>query len=267
MFYRVGSGVSECIVGVLTDWDLAEEFSSDYDETHVTDADMDNLVKEMQVAEEQTGEGEGQARSNTNPHANPSQDDGQDEAVVANDGEDVDEGTRRQRAKYRTGTGPFMAIELLQQRSAPRHLYRHDLESFFWVLAWFCACFNPDTHEIGMVLSWQKDNLIDVGLAKTQFLTDVAVSDHIFSQTATAYRWFVDEGWLQYLLIEFLEAHKVSQSVCLAVASYQKALKLSEPFRTKWVAKARRDLQTARKRLDELITYESFMTYLNFDVV
>lgn len=32
----------------------------------------------------------------------------------------------------RTGTIPFMAIELLS--SSPVHLYRHDLESFFWLL-------------------------------------------------------------------------------------------------------------------------------------
>ncbi|OCH84537.1 hypothetical protein OBBRIDRAFT_696665, partial [Obba rivulosa] len=51
---------------------------------------------------------------------------------------------RRREAKYRTGTGPFMAIELLNEprREAgvdltPNHQYRHDLESFFYVLVWF----------------------------------------------------------------------------------------------------------------------------------
>ncbi|KAG2035199.1 hypothetical protein BDR03DRAFT_535397 [Suillus americanus] len=39
----------------------------------------------------------------------------------------------------RTGTVPFMAIELLSpsaQRGEVKHLYRHDLESFMWVFAW-----------------------------------------------------------------------------------------------------------------------------------
>ncbi|KAH7903649.1 hypothetical protein BJ138DRAFT_984464, partial [Hygrophoropsis aurantiaca] len=39
----------------------------------------------------------------------------------------------------RTGTIPFMAIQLLKQQSTSghyRHLYRHDAESFMWVLAW-----------------------------------------------------------------------------------------------------------------------------------
>jgi serine/threonine protein kinase len=39
----------------------------------------------------------------------------------------------------RTGTVPFMAIDLLTeqgQRGEVKHLYRHDLESFMWVLVW-----------------------------------------------------------------------------------------------------------------------------------
>ena len=39
----------------------------------------------------------------------------------------------------RTGTVPFMALDLLTpegQRGEVKHLYRHDLESFIWVLVW-----------------------------------------------------------------------------------------------------------------------------------
>jgi hypothetical protein len=39
----------------------------------------------------------------------------------------------------RTGTVPFMSLDLLTkrgQRGEVEHLYRHDLESFMWVLAW-----------------------------------------------------------------------------------------------------------------------------------
>ncbi len=41
----------------------------------------------------------------------------------------------------RTGTPPFMAIDLLVDagQSAPKHLYRHDLESFFYVMAVFTS--------------------------------------------------------------------------------------------------------------------------------
>lgn len=45
-------------------------------------------------------------------------------------------GTARSGARCRTGTMEFMAIEVLLGRS---HTYRHDLESFFYVLIWQCA--------------------------------------------------------------------------------------------------------------------------------
>ncbi|KZV59384.1 hypothetical protein PENSPDRAFT_695192 [Peniophora sp. CONT] len=43
----------------------------------------------------------------------------------------------------RTGTLPFMALELLQakfNKTPMPHLYRHDLEAFYWMLVWTCNC-------------------------------------------------------------------------------------------------------------------------------
>ena len=45
-------------------------------------------------------------------------------------------------ARRRTGTMIFMAIEVLM-RIAP-HTWRHDLESFFYVLIWLCVTGPPD---------------------------------------------------------------------------------------------------------------------------
>ncbi|KAL2888559.1 serine/threonine-protein kinase Sgk2 [Ceratocystis lukuohia] len=39
-------------------------------------------------------------------------------------------------ARHRTGTMQFMAIEVLRKKD---HTYRHDLESFFYVLLWMCG--------------------------------------------------------------------------------------------------------------------------------
>ena len=44
-------------------------------------------------------------------------------------------------SKQRTGTKPFMAIDLLQ-RNAAVHMYRHDLESMFYVLVWIASHFH-----------------------------------------------------------------------------------------------------------------------------
>jgi serine/threonine protein kinase len=44
-------------------------------------------------------------------------------------------------SKQRTGTKPFMAINLLRP-GPPVHMYRHDLESMFYVLVWITSRFN-----------------------------------------------------------------------------------------------------------------------------
>ncbi|KAJ7592404.1 hypothetical protein C8J56DRAFT_1161616 [Mycena floridula] len=49
-----------------------------------------------------------------------------------------------------TGTIPFMALELLDESGwsgEKRHLYRHDLESFAWVLLWICVRFRDGKEE------------------------------------------------------------------------------------------------------------------------
>jgi len=56
----------------------------------------------------------------------------------------------RSGARHRTGTMEFMAIEVLLGYS---HTYRHDLESFFYVLIWQCA-------RRGWGEEWPKDSLL-----------------------------------------------------------------------------------------------------------
>ncbi|KAK7453968.1 hypothetical protein VKT23_011480 [Stygiomarasmius scandens] len=70
---------------------------------------------------------------------------------VLNDLDLASELTKRQGAssKHRTGTRPFMARELLRPGSSgTRHLYRHDLESIFYVMLCLCSRYNLDGKEI-----------------------------------------------------------------------------------------------------------------------
>ncbi|KAG1840485.1 hypothetical protein DFJ58DRAFT_689182 [Suillus subalutaceus] len=56
--------------------------------------------------------------------------------------------------KERTGTVPFMAIDLLEEpglKGKVTHLYRHDAESLVWVLIWVCL-----RYEDGKLLSGKK---------------------------------------------------------------------------------------------------------------
>ncbi|KAG2028979.1 hypothetical protein BDR03DRAFT_816759, partial [Suillus americanus] len=47
----------------------------------------------------------------------------------------------RPRGFERTGTVPFMSLDLLTPEAIAgevEHVYRHDVESFIWVLTWIC---------------------------------------------------------------------------------------------------------------------------------
>src|ERR1700733_166262 len=51
-------------------------------------------------------------------------------------------GNERPSGTERTGTMPFMALDLLTKNAwagKVERLYRHDCESFMWVLLWICA--------------------------------------------------------------------------------------------------------------------------------
>ncbi|KAF8699751.1 hypothetical protein RHS03_06943, partial [Rhizoctonia solani] len=65
---------------------------------------------------------------------------------------------------HRTGTLPFMATDLLVE-CPPPHLYRHDLESFYYVLIWICAkdhCGWDTVHSIAAMRE-KKDSFLAVG--------------------------------------------------------------------------------------------------------
>ncbi|KAH7325241.1 hypothetical protein B0J17DRAFT_633180 [Rhizoctonia solani] len=71
-------------------------------------------------------------------------------------------------SNHRTGTLPFMAIDLLVE-VPPAHLYRHDLESFFYVLVWICA---EDHH------GWHRvDSVVAMAEKKTYFLVKSNMAD------------------------------------------------------------------------------------------
>lgn len=78
----------------------------------------------------------------------------------------------------RTGTLPFMAMDLLEQHSTlcptDVHLLRHDLESIFWVLAWICSRY-PHKQRIKKTLSdWAICAKGELAQKKRQYLRNEA---------------------------------------------------------------------------------------------
>jgi hypothetical protein len=84
--------------------------------------------------------------------------------------------------RERTGTVPFMALDLLKEKATAgkvEHLYRHDAESFIWVLTWVSL-----RYEDGTLLShgrqfdvWLKVDARGCMEKKTAFLYDVQSED------------------------------------------------------------------------------------------
>ncbi|KAI0185376.1 serine/threonine-protein kinase Sgk2 [Xylaria flabelliformis] len=84
----------------------------------------------------------------------------------------IDNNTTRSEAKQPTGTMQFMAIQVLQ---GVDHTYRHDLESFFYVLLWMCArqsweneLNNPEETQVGinMLHRWGVGSFANVASLK-----------------------------------------------------------------------------------------------------
>ena len=76
---------------------------------------------------------------------------------------DLDLATKEQRqsssgARGKTGTRAFMAIGVLL---GEKHSFRHDLESFFWVLFWMCIHYNGPNGESRAVPRFEKWNYVD----------------------------------------------------------------------------------------------------------
>ncbi|KAG1774541.1 hypothetical protein EV702DRAFT_1032067 [Suillus placidus] len=75
----------------------------------------------------------------------------------------------------RTGTVPFMALDLLTKKAIEgrvEHLYQHDAESFIWVLTWACICYEDGVFiGKGTVLNdWLKVDAIGCQEKKSNFV-------------------------------------------------------------------------------------------------
>lgn len=113
--------------------------------------------------------------------------------------------------KKRTGTPPFMAIDLLRAPdSLCIHYYRHDLESFFWILLW--CMLHMDL--AGNLLptkegfsGWVDANMEEVAMNKYNFLR----TDIVFT---TIYKTAIQEAFKPLLPVlvtlhqMFLQAHE-----------------------------------------------------------
>ncbi|OCH84500.1 hypothetical protein OBBRIDRAFT_829444 [Obba rivulosa] len=188
MFYRAGSEA----VGILNDWDhAAEKDNIAINEFNFVEAINETRERRARKTGQTTASSDGQQISSLPPPVSPtvSSDDRQTPALPLAAPSELaadDESTRKpqtsaaKQARYRTGTGPFMTIELLSAGIIPFHRYRFDLESFLYVLVWFCVGFDPKTHEVNILEDWQHTDYSTIVGRKSVFLSKPLEREKVF---------------------------------------------------------------------------------------
>lgn len=223
-------------MGVLCDWDQALDTRDPHIEkrrviTRPTAAEMEK--KKEELADE---------RVQKSPHDKPS---GSEEIV---------------RPRYRTGTGPFMAYDLLKDGEAPPHLYRFDLESFFWLLAWFCAAFDPKTRIFKRKTEWDQPSLYLIGMHKRDFLDVDSVYKSAFEKSDPSYRGLISSWvhklrrYMQVITSDVTKMDHLKGTINDAVAAGDEDEE----------AEARKQLEAIQENRVNIVTYKGFMAALGF---
>jgi serine/threonine protein kinase len=92
--------------------------------------------------------------------------------AVLNDFDHATYGEER-KAKHtsRTGTRPFIALDILQAPGA-YHQVHHDIESLYWVMCWLVLCFPSSGEEVipPTLRSWCFNSYQEIHAQKTTFL-------------------------------------------------------------------------------------------------
>ncbi|KAH9828571.1 uncharacterized protein C8Q71DRAFT_895531 [Rhodofomes roseus] len=197
-------------VGVLCDWDLAE------DHRGIGDGDGESAGHCRGEATEQPQNPEVAGPSNTVTGS---------QVVV--------------KPRYPAGTAVlFMAMDLLREGDPPIHKYRHDFESFLYLV-------------FGYIQEWQHASLITIGDNKRKFLKKPAVRRAIVKQAHDTLKPLLDEDSpLTALFYRFGTVEVIMDFIEDRASSPQMA-KLN-----------RADIESLKKKREDKMSFSTFMTML-----
>ncbi|PCH39532.1 hypothetical protein WOLCODRAFT_159128 [Wolfiporia cocos MD-104 SS10] len=199
MFYRDGRSVR----GVLCDWDQAAAPVDDPEESEDQSDDPAWSVSRVERSTDKVNTLDWKASLLAEGSFIP-KNVGKPSRSKAQDVPEAESGTVESQLppeplRYRTGTAPFMAIDLLAKGSVSAHRYRHDLESFFYLLVYVCATFDVKQHRLGHIYEWESADLAQVGEKKETFLKNPVVFNDTFqNQTDPGFKDLA-EGWAKPL--------------------------------------------------------------------
>ncbi|KAJ8463464.1 hypothetical protein ONZ45_g17571 [Pleurotus djamor] len=132
----------------------------------------------------------------------------------------------RSAAKHRTGTQPFMAVDLLD-KNPPPHLYRHDLESFFYVLLWAMIHYDlkgkTKYHRRHALSPWESD-MGPNAASKRDVLNTRNVREELFKSVQRKFKPLIDE-WVEPLARMFRDGFNDREKHADLVSDHKRALK------------------------------------------
>src|ERR1700730_7139279 len=108
------------------------------------------------------------------------------------------------RGESRTGTFPFMALDLLSEeawRGNLQRLYRHDLEGFIWILPWAFLQFEGKELTIPALEAWQTGDYAGCAKAKRGMMSELDRSKDI-ATTSWKAEWQLAISLLSWLQVE-----------------------------------------------------------------
>ncbi|KAH9939905.1 hypothetical protein B0H21DRAFT_825012 [Amylocystis lapponica] len=251
MFYRDAEGH---VVGMLCDWDLAGEQLSDTEYEEDDDRMFHVRLVPKEVPTTTTD-------AQDNVVLTIKQQDGTSQTIKV-PGQAITE-KRPPRPRYRTGTGPFIALDMLLDAEPPLHHYRHELESFFFLLSYVCAVFDPEKHEFGSFSAWERSNLADVATAKLAFYMNWNSFESTFDHTHKDFGSLVDE-WVMPLWELFSSAARMRRDIDALVRSRDRhASKGVDGM----VAELDVEIGLLMTAWRKTITYEAFMDCLGLPLL
>ncbi|EPT00198.1 hypothetical protein FOMPIDRAFT_1023967, partial [Fomitopsis schrenkii] len=238
MWYRRGDE----IIGVLCDWDLAED--QENGERRAV-----NIGQVEAAAPGPSGEGKGKSVSLRQSQHLPSQPSNQ---------QDVEQPAatpeNKVEARYRTSTGPFMAEELLLSNPPPAHKYRYDVESFFYVYVCGAATYRPDSDQkIFVIKDWDHESLKEISNAKFGFMRRMGQYKEVFEGAHADFQPAIG-GFLVDMWIAFRQVALLSDEI--EMIDYLGSLKPSRTLEEEMMIADKKQAQ------DDNITYQAFMKLL-----
>lgn len=159
------------------------------------------------------------------------------------------------------GTVPFTSVDLHAGWRQNEYSYRHDLEAFMHLLAWFCACFVPSRQhlELSHLSIWCEESKDGTNWSR-RFLAENL--DQLRAKAHPDYKVLIDE-WVKPLSKYFLEVTGSMYSFLTALHRLDRDERqgnwLEKPCNLQTV---RREIERFTRLRNEAITYEGFMACL-----